>query len=285
MNPGQIVTGFTYGGAVAELRAVRDEGRRAPLACWPDLRRLVSAQAPLLSAPNPDGLRLCGVCHGPARRGSTRCYACDLHVQCGGDRLADVVAPVAFAVKGSPHARHLWQYKSPRLTATDRADRAAVLRALLLVFLRDHGACLWTAAGISGPTHMAVVPTARGRPGVHPLSELIDDYLTLPRAALAAGPGGLQVRDLDPERFSACPLPKARVLLLDDTWTTGSSAQSAAMTLRRAGVRSVITVVLGRHVGRDDAAAAGVDPAAMPFRQGSCAVHHDAAIGDHRLNV
>ena len=248
-----------------------------PLAGWPDLRRLVAAQAPLLSAPHPGSRGLCGVCRGPARRGSPRCYTCDLHQQCGGDGLADVVVPVAFAVKGGPHARHLWQYKSPRLTATARASPAVKLRALLLVFLRDHGACLWKAAGITGPTHIAVVPTARGRPGVQPLRELIDDYLALPRAALSARPSGLQVRDLDPERFSACPLPKARVLLLDDTWTTGSSAQSAAMALRKAGVSSVITVVLGRHVGRADAAAAGVDPAAMRFQQGSCAVHYDAA--------
>jgi hypothetical protein len=280
MNPGQIVRGFTYGGAVAELQAVRDEARSGPLAGWPDLRRLVIAQAALLSAPAQGSRGLCGVCHGPPRRGSPRCFTCDLHVQCGGDGLADIVMPVAFAVKGGPHARNLWQYKSPRLTAAARAIPAAMLRALLLVFLRDHGACLWRAAGIAGPTQMAVVPTARGRPGVHPLRELIDDYLALPRAELSARPGGIQVRDLDPERFSASPAPGARVLLIDDTWTTGSSAQSAAMALRGAGASSVITVVLGRHVGRADAAAAGVNPTAMPFRQGSCAVHVDD--GAHR---
>src|SRR5215467_8871907 len=75
-------------------------------------------------------------------------------------------------------------------------------------------------------------PPARGRPGVHPLRELIGDYLALPRAELSARPGGLQVRDLDPERFTVSPLPRARVLLIDDTWTTGSSAQSAAIALR-----------------------------------------------------
>jgi hypothetical protein len=161
-----------------------------------------------------------------------------------------------------------------------------MLRALLLVFLRDHGACLWKAAGITGPTHLAVVPTARGRPGVHPLRELIGDYLALPRAELSARSGGLQVRDLDPQRFSVSPLPRARILLIDDTWTTGSSSQSAAIALRRAGANSVISVMLGRHVGRADALAAGVDPAAMPFRPRSCAVHDDGApLSDHRLNA
>jgi orotate phosphoribosyltransferase len=61
------------------------------------------------------------------------------------------------------------------------------------------------------------------------------------------------------------------VLLLDDTWTTGASAQSAAMALRRAGAASVATVVLGRHVAARPAAAA-------PFNPRHCAVH--AACGD-----
>ncbi len=57
------------------------------------------------------------------------------------------------------------------------------------------------------------------------------------------GPG------LDPDRFRAPrPLTGASVLLLDDTWTSGGTAQSAAVALKRAGARSVAAVVLGRHV-------------------------------------
>ena len=249
--------------------------RPAPLASWPDLRALVEAQALLLSAPGAGASALCDVCRGPRRPGGPRCFPCDLHVQCANGSLADVVVPVAFAVKGDPHARRLWQYKSATLPAAARAGPAATLRALLLVFLREHGACLWRAAGIAGPTRLAVVPTGRSRPGVHPLRALIEDYLALPWADLAVRPGGIQVRDLDPERFSARPLPGARVLLIDDTWTTGSSVQSAATALRRAGASSVVTIVLGRHVGRADAAAAGIGSASMPYRLDSCAVHNE----------
>ncbi|WP_416900731.1 hypothetical protein [Micromonospora echinospora] len=39
-----------------------------------------------------------------------------------------------------------------------------------------------------------------------------------------------------------------RALVLDDTWTTGSRAQSLAYALKRAGARSVAVLVLGRHV-------------------------------------
>jgi orotate phosphoribosyltransferase len=54
---------------------------------------------------------------------------------------------------------------------------------------------------------------------------------------------------LDPGRFRVPrPLTGAVILLLDDTWTSGGTAQSAAVTLKRAGARSVAVVVLGRHL-------------------------------------
>jgi hypothetical protein len=50
--------------------------------------------------------------------------------------MADAVAPIAFAIKGGPHARLLWQYKSTRRAVAD-ARHAMTIRAMLLVFLRD----------------------------------------------------------------------------------------------------------------------------------------------------
>jgi orotate phosphoribosyltransferase len=78
----------------------------------------------------------------------------------------------------------------------------------------------------------------------------VGDCLALPWAELVARPGGDPwARALDPGRFLAPrPLPGAAVLLVDDTWTTGSTAQSAAIALRSAGARSVAAVVLGRHL-------------------------------------
>ena len=151
-----------------------EHGNEAPLD-WPRLRSLVRAQEPLLSAPRAASSLLCSVCHGPCGRRSARCYQCDLHLQCAPGSLADVVVPVAFAIKGGSHARCLWQYKSVRLTAETVGRAALTVRALLLVFLHDHGPCLWQAAGIPGPTHLAVVPTARGRPGALGLPKRVRD--------------------------------------------------------------------------------------------------------------
>ena len=210
------------------------------------LRAAARAQSYLWCGDRPTWAGMCQLCRGPAGAGRSRCFQCDLHAQSAPGSLADAVVPVAYAVKGGGHARDLWTYKSGRPGAGTAGRRLAVLLAL---FLREHGSCLWRAAGISGPTHVGVVPSGRGRPGPHPLRALVQPYFCLPWAELAARPGGPSpARDLDPGRFCAARLAQARVLLLDDTWTSGASAQSAAMALRRAGASTVVTVVLGRHL-------------------------------------
>jgi predicted amidophosphoribosyltransferase len=42
--------------------------------------------------------------------------------------------------------------------------------------------------------------------------------------------------------------PGQAVLLLDDTWASGGTPQSAAVALKRAGARSVAVIVAGRHL-------------------------------------
>ncbi len=231
-----------------------------------------------LSGPAPGAAARCAGCLGPVRAGCARCYQCALHAESAPGGLADLVVPVAYAPKGSPHARNLWLYKSGRDGA---AAASAALTLLLLVFLREHGRCLWQRTGLRGPSHLAVVPSGRGRDGPHPLRSLVAPYLSVPWAALSARPGADRSRDLDPGRFTAARLPGAAVLLLDDTWTTGASAQSAAMSLRLGGARTVIVVVLGRHlaataVNGPTAAAlpvAALPAGAMALRPDVCAVH------------
>jgi adenine/guanine phosphoribosyltransferase-like PRPP-binding protein len=55
------------------------------------------------------------------------------------------------------------------------------------------------------------------------------------------------------------------VLVVDDTWVSGGSAQSVAVALKRAGAIRVAVVVLGRHVSPADPRAAALGwPAAVP---------------------
>ena len=279
---------------------------------WDRLRlRLRSAAPPLYPpAPRPAGSPAadCEVCRGPVRPGFARCYQCHRHALLGPALLADAVVPVSYAIKGTSFADHLWRYKSvpvPSSSALTPASpptpapplppallpalappppsavlptpawaRESVL-ALLLAFLTDHGPCVWQRAGMPPPGRLAVVPTGAGRPGPHPLLRLVSPYLRLPGCSLALRPGR-QGRDLDLDRFQVLARPAgASVLLLDDTWVSGASAQSAAAALKLAGARHVAVVVLGRHVNPDDAASAPLlaGLAAARYDPSACAVH------------
>ena len=237
---------------------------QAQSAAWQRLRIQAGGQAPLLSAPPPAAAGVCGSCRTPVRPGRTHCFRCDQYRECLPGLLPDVVAPVAYAAKGGHHATNLWVYKSDGPGAE---AACTALRALLLVFLRDHGRCVWRRAGVPGPSHVAVVPSCRGRPGTHPLQAMAAPYLSLPwvrwvRPSDADGPAPL---DPDPRRFRPERIAGASVLLLDDTWTSGASATSAAAALRLAGARAVAVVVLGRHLD--------APVPAMPYRSQLCAVH------------
>jgi hypothetical protein len=241
---------------------------------WDLLTRSVTRQAPGLCGPPPGTHGVCGTCRGPVPVRLSRCYQCTEHAESLPGLTADAVVPVCYAPKGSPHARNLWLYKSGRPgAAAARAD----LLALLAVFLRDHGPCVWRSAGMTAPSHLAVVPSGRGRPGPHPLRALAEPLLALPWAPLGLQvPGDPVTREADAGRFSADGLAGADVALLDDTWTSGASAQSASAALRLAGARSVAIVVLGRHLSLPTPAG---QPAGVRFRPGLCAVHTSAAAG------
>ena len=125
-----------------------------------------------------------------------------------------------------------------------------------------------------------MVPTGNGRPGPHPLLQLVSPYLRLPPCTLAIRPGR-QGRDLDLDRFQVGRVPPgASVLLVDDTWVSGASAQSAAAALKLAGARHVAVVVVGRHVNPADRWAgplvAGLTPAC--YDSSSCAVHRVSSL-------
>jgi hypothetical protein len=212
---------------------------------WERLRARVRL-LPGLCPPVSDS---CLVCRGPVGPGHSRCCQCTRHRAAGRALLADAVVPVSYAVRGSAFAGDLWRYKACH--ASDAAVRTSML-ALALVFLHDHGPCAWRAAGMPAPDLLAVVPSGYGRPGAHPLLRLVAPYLRLPSARLVLRPEE-QGRGLNVDRFAADESAAgANVLLLDDTWVSGGSVQSAAAALKRAGATRVAAVVLGRHVNPDD---------------------------------
>ena len=198
----------------------------------------------------------CRTCRGPVQAGFARCYQCDLAHGRFGEMLADVVVPVAYAVKGGQLAVDLWRYKSGLPGA---AEAGARLTVMLSGFLREHASRVWRSAGMAaGPGLVAVVPSGQGRLGTHPLLGIVATCVDAPVAPLLVAHGaagrarglgdGLAVDWLT----VAGPVAGTDVLLVDDTWVSGGSAQAAAAALKTAGARRVALVVLGRHVDPAD---------------------------------
>lgn len=205
---------------------------------------------------------LCRTCLGPAGAGFARCYQCELALSEAGGLLADVVTPTGYAVRGGPLAEDLRRYKSDRAGAAEAVAAAGRLRERLAAFLAEQGPSVWTAAGMTkGPQAVAVVPSGQGRPGAHPLVSLVRSCISLPFVQLVVAAPESHARGVNPgwvrvaDRVESAGAPvrcDADVLVVDDTWVSGGSAQSTAAALKLAGARRVAVVVLGRHVNPAD---------------------------------
>lgn len=88
------------------------------------------------------------------------------------------------------------------------------------------------------------------------LRELVGTHCTVTREryrrALRPTDRSSGERVFEADRYAATmPLDGKSVLLIDDTWTTGASAQSATYALSQAGARKVGMIVVGRHIDPD----------------------------------
>ena len=200
----------------------------------------------------------CQTCHGPAGAGFARCHQCEQARRAAGGLLADAVGVAGYAVRGGPLAEDLRRYKAVVADDAAVAEARTRLGALLARFLREHGAATWRAAGMAdGPAAVAVVPTGQGRPGPHPLLGVVRSCLPLPLIPLAVNPRVLHERGVSVGWLTAGRAAAgADVLVVEDTWVSGGSAQSAAAALKWAGARRVAVIVLGRHLNPDHPAAA-----------------------------
>ncbi|HVO54995.1 MAG TPA: hypothetical protein VMT37_11350 [Solirubrobacterales bacterium] len=147
----------------------------------------------------------------------------------------------------------LRNYKKEGVAPAVRRYAAIRLAAILWRFLDEHEVCVADFASVDRFDLVTIVPSSdpqrdenspfRGLTGwIGPIEDRT-------RRLLEPTGTGSRERDFDPERFRALDeLTGEAVLLLDDTWTTGSSARSAAHALVGAGASAVALVVIGRHL-------------------------------------
>jgi hypothetical protein len=181
--------------------------------------------------------------------GYTRCYACAQIPQ-----WLDAMAPVSYSIATEELHAALAGYKRMSGRAAERLQ--AELAAVLWRFLSTHEQCLANAARIEGFPLVTTIPSGyAGSDEAHPLSHIVSQLVAPVKARYdrllepAAGP--FAARQFNPRRFETRrQLRRESVLVIDDTWTTGATAHSAAAALKAAGAGRVAAVVIGRHINR-----------------------------------
>ena len=184
---------------------------------------------------------LCEICALPVGPTWDRCWQCNQHAKVGGP-LADRVASLIYAVEPDTQAYLTVRNYKAELSGPSLVQR---MRELLAVGLRGHIQCLSSIAEapISG---WAVVPSRRRRSA---LRDLVVDLARNPQQeveiTLQGEPGQ---RELNPESWVVTipEAPPGHVLVIDDSWVSGASAQSVASSLKRSGVEHVSVLTVAR---------------------------------------
>jgi predicted amidophosphoribosyltransferase len=180
------------------------------------------------------------------------CFACN---HC--EHRLDAVAPISYSVAHEQLHHALAGYKRAPQPVARRLQ--VELAAVLWRHLATHEPCIARAARISAARWELVttVPSSdRERDQFHPLTQIVAELVEPTRARhrrlLRRSAKPVDPRAFDAEKFEpTIRLDGEPVLLIDDTWTTGANAQSAAAALKTAGAGRVAMLVIGRHVHRE----------------------------------
>jgi len=203
---------------------------------------------------------VCEVCRGATRQGHRICWSCRVIQLQLGTKLTRTV-PVSLFAPGSLLHELLVGYKAAPSRRV-RQERRGLLARLLRDFLAVHLGCLVDTASASPLALIAVpVPSSstwrRSWEHEHPLVSVLRAALTieldLPVAPLLAR-GTDRVGHLlaSPGAFRVVgPVTGRRVLIIEDTYTSGARSQSAAVAIANAGGDVVAIVPIGRLIRPD----------------------------------
>jgi predicted amidophosphoribosyltransferase len=224
----------------------------------------------------PAGEGVCVTCHASAPTGRERCFSC-FRTMAQVSAPVPAVVPISLYRTGDDLWHALRHYKDGR-NATERRRLRRDLARLLSRFLRHHLACV--APGAPATWLITCVPPTRRRSFLpfqpRPVESLIRRSWWLRRRYRRT----LSNRDAPEHRQSSDAafavtreVRGLELILVDDTYTTGASVQSAASALQLAGATVLAVVVIGRVVNPEaNPAEARLWAAArrQPFRLQEC---------------
>jgi len=214
----------------------------------PSVADLSGPYANFMLNPRP-GASVCRQCF-TFTAGYDLCYPCH-HTP----PLLQAIAPISYSVAGEQLHHALASYKRQTGKIAQRFELE--LAAVLWRFLASHERCVAAAAGVGDFDRVCTVPSGEvGRDENHPLRRMVGETVIPTRDRFARllmrSNKSVPERTFDRDKYSAVErIDDAAVLLINDTWTTGASAQSAAGALLDAGAAVVAAVVIGRHIHRD----------------------------------
>lgn len=200
--------------------------------------------------PAADGI--CTICHRAPAPGYRSCQSCDLTAS-QVNRPVQLVTPISMYVVGGQLWLALRRYKDspyPAIRARFRLEVAALFGR----FIKAHAECIAAEAG-GDWTAVVPVPSGHGRQGPHPFSDALQVLRNFPwpiRDILQPTGTPLEHRAARDDAFAVTEdVAGAAMLLVDDTWTTGASVQSAASALQLAGATVRAAVPVGRVLDLD----------------------------------
>lgn len=190
---------------------------------------------------------ICATCGGFKQNQYDRCWSCNQTLreaqrrQCQ-NQLADQIACGFYAVEDWEQTyKVIRDYKEQLPSAK---EHRTIVASILALHILGHLSCIGVQAN-TPVTAWAVIPSTKNskRYGQdHPLHQLVAKLIPfLPEVRLRANKA--KTRSLDGEAFSIASPVRAsclhHVLLIDDSWVTGSTAQSASICLKEASASRV----------------------------------------------
>lgn len=210
------------------------------------------AAVPGLPVPS-GGPGVCCTCHGPAPTGTRCCWCCRAITAALGRPCPPVVVGCCYRPGDRAHAA-LRGYKDAAFAAARRRFTAMVAATVTVAARSGIGTGVADAVCPVPPTR----PRRAGTAPVLTVVRLSPVLRALPVVTLRVEPVPVGHLRADRRAFApVSPVAGLRVLVVDDTWTTGAHARSAAAALEDAGATVHAIVVAGRCVDPTASAVAG----------------------------